>query len=57
MREYTVVWTIQVDAEDPRDAAEQAQRIQLDEESIATVFYVTDEDGEETTIDLQEEGS
>lgn len=52
MREYTVTWIMQLDAETPRDAAIAAQDMIRDVESDATVFYVTDKDGEETTVDL-----
>lgn len=52
MNEYTVTWIVQLDAKTPRDAAVAAQDMIRDVESDATVFYVTDKDGEETTIDL-----
>ena len=42
MPEYTVAWTIQLDADSPRDAARQAREIQLDPNSIATFFRVTE---------------
>lgn len=47
---YTVSWVIQLDADSPRDAAEQALAIQRDPESIATVFTV---DGKK--IDLEKD--
>jgi hypothetical protein len=37
---YRVYWTIDVDAENPHDAAEQALEIQRDQESLATIFEV-----------------
>ena len=42
MRTYTVNWTIDVEADSPREAAEMAFAVQRDEESIATVFEVQD---------------
>jgi hypothetical protein len=42
MTEYTVTWTIQVDAADHVGAAEQALAIQRDPESDAVVFVVED---------------
>ena len=39
-QEYTVIWYIQVDGKDPREAAENARKIQLDPESTATSFIV-----------------
>ena len=53
---YHVVWEIDVYAESPREAAKEAQAIQQDEDSIATVFDVTEEDSDKTVrIDLAEE--
>ena len=40
MPTYYVTWEIDLDAPDPRSAAEQALRIQRDSHSIATVFLV-----------------
>src|SRR4030067_873293 len=42
MAEYLVEWKIDIDAENPVDAAKQARRIHLDPESTALVFQVTD---------------
>lgn len=50
MREYRVVWEIDLSASSPRAAAELALEIHRDPTSIATVFIV---DGEK--IDLGEE--
>ena len=53
---YHVVWEIDVYAESPREAAKEAQAIQLDEDSTATVFDVAEEDSDKTVrIDLAEE--
>lgn len=56
---YDVVWRIQIDAETPREAAEQALRIHRDPNSIATVFEIRRENiscvldnGEFEEIDL-----
>lgn len=40
MSQYTVVWLIDIFADDPVEAAEIAQSIQRNSESIATVFHV-----------------
>ncbi len=37
---FRVTWEIDIDPESPRQAAEQALRIQRDPESIATVFGI-----------------
>ena len=52
---YHVVWEIDIYAQSPRDAAKEAQTIQQDKDSIATVFDVTEEGGGKTVrIDLAE---
>lgn len=48
--DYEVVWRMNIDADSPQEAAEEALRIHRDPESIAVVFEV---DGE--TIDLLED--
>jgi hypothetical protein len=50
-----VIWEIDVDAEDPREAAEQALAIQRNAQSTATVFDVTDERGQTVRVDLMEQ--
>jgi hypothetical protein len=40
MNEWTVEWMINLSASTPQEAAELARTIQLDPESIATVFVV-----------------
>ncbi len=52
MPEYYVEWSIYICADSPREAAEEAQRIQRDPTSIATVFDVFDADGEMYRTDL-----
>jgi len=52
MKTYTVSWEIQIDAETPRKAAEEALRIHRNPESTAIVFDVFDEHGNKTTVDL-----
>ncbi len=42
MAEYLVEWKIDIDADNPVDAAKQARHIHLDPESTALVFQVTD---------------
>ncbi|MFH2076397.1 MAG: hypothetical protein ABIJ57_13810 [Pseudomonadota bacterium] len=54
MQTYRVKWEIDVEAETPQKAAEEAKGAQLDPESIATIFNVTDrETGETVEIELQ----
>ncbi len=38
--EYKVTWTVDVEADDPVEAAREALRIQRDPESVATYFEV-----------------
>lgn len=40
MPEYLVTWAINLDADSPEDAAEQARLYQTDPDTLATVFYV-----------------
>lgn len=54
MKNYRVVWEIDIEAETPRDAAELALEIQRNNESIATVFEVIGEKGTSITVDLEE---
>ena len=50
---YHVIWEIDIYARSPREAAKQAQAIQQDQETTATVFDVTEEDSDKTVrIDL-----
>jgi hypothetical protein len=52
---YHVVWEIDLYAQSPRDAAKEAQAIQQDKDTVATVFDVTEEDGNKIVrIDLGE---
>lgn len=53
MRTYNVVWEMDIDAENPEEAARRALEIQRDKESIATCFKVFDR-GVCTEIDLTE---
>lgn len=55
MRDYRVIWEIDVTADSPRAAAEAAQRIQRTPNAWATVFEVWDDTGDCTKIDLLEE--
>ena len=55
--DYRVYWEIDIQAASPREAAEEAKRIQQDTFSTANVFDVIDEAGEKITVDLEvEEG-
>jgi hypothetical protein len=52
---YHVVWEIDIYAQSPREAAKEAQAIQQDKDTMATVFDVTEEDsGKAVRIDLAE---
>ena len=50
-KHYYVTWSIELDATSPEVGAEMALDIQRDSESIATVFVVYDENGDETRVD------
>jgi hypothetical protein len=52
---YLVEWRIDIYADSPREAAEQALAIQRKPDSTATVFNVTDTDGTTTDVDLLED--
>lgn len=53
MKQYTVTWEIDIDANTPEEAAREALKIQRDTGSEATVFEVTDTSSEQTkTVDL-----
>lgn len=49
---YRVTWDIEIDADSPKAAAEEALIIQRDTMSIATVFNVYDSRGKVWEIDL-----
>lgn len=52
MSEFKVTWTIQIEAENSEQAAQEALKIQRDPKSLATCFEVTDDSGRETSLDL-----
>jgi len=53
MNEYLVVWSIDIDADDPEEAAAQALICQRDNQSTAVVFAVINKKTKElTTVDL-----
>lgn len=54
MPEYVVEWQINISADNPREAAEQALNIMRNPSSTATVFDVLTED-ESVRIDLEED--
>lgn len=55
MADYAVTWEFDsIDADSPEDAARMARAAQIREGTIATVFDVTDEQGNTTRIDLTE---
>ncbi|MEU8708723.1 hypothetical protein [Streptomyces sp. NPDC048565] len=51
MQQYTVTWSIELDATDPVHAARRALAIQRNPASWATVFTVQD-DAQTATVDL-----
>jgi len=54
--EYQVNWFINLDADNPRQAAELARETIQDPKSIATLYQVVNEEtGEKTVVDLAEE--
>jgi hypothetical protein len=52
---YEVTWRISIEAEGPDAAARIAREIQMDVDSLATVFEVRDESGNGYTVDLGDE--
>ncbi len=55
MPQFKIEWTIDIDADTPREAAEKALEIQRRVGSSAVVFNLTDENGEQGRIDLDED--
>lgn len=57
MAEYRVSWSIDIDAESPEAAAEQAEKIMLDPERLGNVFEVRSRDSTDTElIEVDPEG-
>lgn len=55
MTHYRVTWQIDIEADTPEEAAQEALRIQRDPDSIATLFEVFYQDGELVArVDLSE---
>lgn len=52
MPKYLVTWAIDIEADSPEEAALEARRIQVDPESIATVFYA-DLGRHRTVVDVE----
>lgn len=50
--EYRVIWSIDVDADSPEDAAQKALESQRDPASIATCFVIRDSEGKQCEVDL-----
>lgn len=57
MPDYLVQWEIHLAADSPREATEQAWAHMRRPDSTANVFTLTDEDGDDTEVDLMEEES
>ena len=53
MAEYLVTWTIEINADSPKQAAQLAQTIQRSPQALATFFKVEDEKGNTHEIDLE----
>jgi len=51
MPEYHLVWEIDLTADSPLEAAKEALDVQRDLSSVASVFTVTDEDGNVFEVD------
>ena len=60
MNEFEVTWVVQVSANSPEDAAKRAREMQLDADSLATVFEVqqvmTQKSVAPVVVDLKIEG-
>lgn len=55
MPEYLITWTIEIEADSPLEAVQEARKIQLDPNSSATVFSAEDDEGSDPwTIDLND---
>ena len=52
---YKVVWTIEIDAENIKEAAIIANEIQKDPDSVATTYEIIDEDNNKSIITLSED--
>lgn len=52
---YHVVWEIDIEAESPREAAEEAWAIMCHPDSNANYFEVFDQNGDKTNVDLMDE--
>jgi hypothetical protein len=55
--EYTLTWNIQLDADNPAEAAEQALAMMRDPHSTATIFRVDGPDGRTGVVDVEEAGN
>ena len=47
---YKITWEIEVDADTPLEAVKEAQKIQRDRDSLATVFTVKDQDTDKSFL-------
>ncbi len=54
-RLYRVVYIIDVNAADPKEAAQYTHQIMTDHDSLRPVLHVIDEGGESVKIDLSKE--
>lgn len=53
-KDYHIVWEIDISAHSPKEAAEEALKVQRDPFSMETVFDVWEEGGKQHRIDLLE---
>jgi hypothetical protein len=54
MPRYRVVWEMEIDAADPRQAAATAFQVQRGQQVRAATFAVLSEDGERSSVDLEQ---
>lgn len=52
--EYRVTWIIDLDADSPQEAARQALAIHRDPHSLATIFDVTNPQGDSVLVDAEQ---
>lgn len=58
MNKYTVTWVIEIDADDPRQAAAMAKEIQEDPDSTATIFNVQNQEtGKAVNVEPGDDGT
>lgn len=56
MQDFLVEWRINISADTPEEAAQKAWEIMRRPDSTANCFHIIDDAGNETAVDLMEEG-